>query len=130
LSVVATSPTRFTEHGPGIRVPRVAPFSITVTFTPARQQQVQRDARRAFSASRHGSWNLGLGVGANNASPVNVLGEFVRRHQAVGFGVCPGATRAAGGGAIPYLTAELLEGLLGKVIGLMRRACYVGVTHG
>jgi len=59
-----------------------------------------------------------------------VFGELVRRHQAVGFGVRPGATRQAGGGAMPYLTAEVLEGLLGKVIELMRRARYAGVTHG
>jgi hypothetical protein len=38
--------------------------------------------------------------------------------------------RQTGGGAMPYLTAELLEGLLGKVIELMRRARYAGVTHG
>jgi hypothetical protein len=81
-------------------------------------------------AMRHGSWNLGLGVGANSASRVNVFGEFIKRHQALGFGVRPGATRHAGGGAMPYPTAELLEGLLGRVIELVCRTRYVGVTHG
>lgn len=81
-------------------------------------------------ADRHGSWNLGLGVGANSASRVNVFGEFIKRHQALGFGVRPGATRHAAGGAMPYLTAELLEGLLGQVIELVCRTRYVGVTHG
>ena len=81
-------------------------------------------------ADRHGSWNLGLGVGANSASPVNVFGAFIKRHQALGFGVRPGATRHAAGGVMPYLTVELLEGLLGQVIELVCRTRYVGVTHG